>query len=433
MIKKSKDNLLALMLGFLLSLFVAEAALRLFPPALIRDDIYYRYDKDVGWMPIPNQRAKYYTSCLEIDPILFNSNGFRDKEWTRNENYKIVVLGDSYMQGSEVPEGTYVASMLEKCLTIQTLNAGVSNFGTLHEYLLFKKYLANYRPNLVILFVYPINDVVDNSYRLRSSGDRDLWPTARLVQGGDVEVVYPEVHSIENFDAYRAIVKKYCKTFLLLRRLYDYYEGFSLTVGGTIDHVSSKHYQIYLPKNELWTEGWKIIEYYLLQLRKEINHLGGELIVVRIPEYIRLSESWEKELRQSARFKEIPKDFDLNSPVRKIREMTERNKIRLIELDSFLESYRDAFDIKSPYFSYRCDGHLNPLGQFLATCLIAKYLIVNNPALPLDKISKMNVLSRIDRNMRLSPIDILSQDGYNQIYKTGRFSGKTNIPKILNN
>jgi hypothetical protein len=419
-------------LGLVMSFAILETLLRLFPPGLIRDDIYYRYDKDVGWMPIPNQKSKNYTSCLEIDPILFNSQGFRDKEWERNENYKIAVLGDSFMQGSEVPEGMYVSSMLEKSLSVRTLNGGVNNLGTLHEYLLFKKYIAIYKPNLVILFIYPINDVVDNSYRIRSSSSRSLWPTARLLEGGNVEIIYPEVRSIENFDAYRAFIKKYSKTFLLLRRLYDYYEGFRITGSGIIDDQTSRYYQIYMPENEQWTEAWKIIEHYVLQLRKEIHSSGGELVVVRIPEYIRLSESWENELRELARFKEIPKGFDFTNPVRKIRELTERNKIRLIELESFFKSYRDTFHMKSPYFSYRCDGHLNPLGQFLATSLIAKYLIVNN-MIPLDEISKMNILSRIERNIKLGPIDILSEDGYRQIYKTGRFTGNTNIIKLLSN
>src|SRR5262249_2951772 len=131
-----------------------------------------------------------------------------------------------------------------------------------------------------------------------------------------------------------------------------------------------------------------------------------------------------------AGFKETPNDFDLEHPVRRMREINQRNKLRSIDLESFLRTYRDEFDLKAPYFSYRCDGHLNPLGHFLATNLIAKYLIVND-LVPLDSVRKIRVLSRLERNMKLSPVDILSEEGYEQIYKTGRFKGKTNIIKIL--
>src|SRR5262245_24235102 len=192
-----------------MSFAVLETLLRLFPPALIRDDIYYRYDKDVGWMPAPNQNSKNYNNCLEISPIFFNSNGFRDKEWINNQDYKIAILGDSFMQGVHIPEGMYASAVLERLLNIQTLNGGIENFSTVNEYLLFKKYLLPYHPNVVIMFVYAMNDVLDNSYALSSR--RNLWPTARLIGSDNAEIIYPEVKAIEKFDTTRAVIKKYSK------------------------------------------------------------------------------------------------------------------------------------------------------------------------------------------------------------------------------
>ena len=99
LINRNKKDIFALTFGLMISFIMLEILLRIYPLDLMRDDVYTRYDKDVSWMPMPNQRAKLYISCLKISPIIFNSNGFRDKEWIQDENYKIAVLGDSFMQG----------------------------------------------------------------------------------------------------------------------------------------------------------------------------------------------------------------------------------------------------------------------------------------------------------------------------------------------
>ena len=71
----NKGNLVALAIGLSVSLLLSETFLRIYPPDLISDDIYYTYDIDVGSMPMPNQRGKYYTSCFAINPIVINSRG----------------------------------------------------------------------------------------------------------------------------------------------------------------------------------------------------------------------------------------------------------------------------------------------------------------------------------------------------------------------
>src|SRR6185312_1295388 len=106
-----KSNILALMLGLLLAFLCSEVVLRVFPPAFMSDELYRQYDHDVGWLLKPVQSARTSKSCLNIHPIHVNHQGFRDKEWEGKST--IAVLGDSFMQGSQLPDGTLVPQVLE--------------------------------------------------------------------------------------------------------------------------------------------------------------------------------------------------------------------------------------------------------------------------------------------------------------------------------
>ena len=145
-----------------------------------------------------------------------NSLGFRDKEWSDDKSYKIAILGDSYMQGAHLAEGTLAPQILEQILGFPVLNAGINNFGTLHEYLVFKKYLARHRPQLVFLFAYPPNDVTDNIERLPRDSLK-VWPRAFIDPAGRIAIRFPEVRpsSLE----IRTIIKRHFKTLLLLQLL----------------------------------------------------------------------------------------------------------------------------------------------------------------------------------------------------------------------
>ena len=93
--------------------------LRIYPPDFMSDNLWRRYDKDVGPMLLPNAIGKWAKGCLSISHIRANSLGFRDKEWSNDETYKIAVLGDSFMEGDQLPEGTIVPQLLEKILVSQ--------------------------------------------------------------------------------------------------------------------------------------------------------------------------------------------------------------------------------------------------------------------------------------------------------------------------
>jgi hypothetical protein len=386
------------------------------------DNLWRRYDKDVGWMLLPDAIGKWAKGCLSISHIKANSLGFRDKEWSNDETYKIAVLGDSFMEGDQLPEGTIVPQLLEQILGIPVLNAGLDSMGTLHEYLVFKKYVARYQPQLVLLFSYPFNDIYENSENLAGGRPGNVWPLAFIDSTGHVAVHFPDMPQSSE-SGIRAAIKRYIKTLLMLWRGYEYYQKLSqltsnMSLGG-----------VYLPENEMWREAWKITEFYVVELKHEIEKNGGRLVIVLVPEYIRTARNWERELKDFYHINELPEGFDRDRPVRNLQQIAEMNHIPMIQLDTYFNQYRDEFGLPAPYFHYRCDGHLNPLGHFLAANLVGSYLLDHNEMF-LNENTKNGIRSAVERNIKLSPTEILSREGYDQIYKTGRFYGKTNIPHL---
>jgi hypothetical protein len=415
-----KGNVAALGIGIGIAFLLCEVILRIYPPDLMSEHLWRQYDKDIGWKIVPTANGLANNGCTVIKDIKVNNSGFRDKEWSNDQTYKVAVLGDSYMEGQHLPEGTLVPQVLEGLLHVPVLNAGLEGAGTVQEYLVFKKYLAPYRPNLVLLFMYPYNDIQDNSKALANSPM--VWPQAIIDSSGHITVDYPDMPPSTDSQIW-TVTKQYVKTLLLLRRGYQYWKNLykwipNIYLGG-----------VYFPENNIWQDAWKITEFYLVELRKEIEKNGGKLFIVVIPEYIQISHQWEQELKERYHLKELPAGFSRERHLRKLDQIAKANDLPLIPLDQTFRQYRDKFQLPAPYFYYRCDGHLNPLGHFLAANVVAKHLLDHDDML-FNESTKAKVRSVVSRNLNLNPEEILSPEGYHQIYISGRFYGRTNIPSL---
>lgn len=185
-----------------------------------------------------------------------------------------------------------------------------------------------------------------------------------------------------------------------------------------------------MPEDTDWSEGWKLTEYFLVQLKEAVNSYGGKFIMVLIPEYMRTSKTWEQEWKQYTGIEEIPAGFSVDRPLINLCKLTSKNNIPLFEPELFIQTYIEDHNLTTPSLSYRCDGHNNPLGHFLYANLFAQYLLEND-FIPMDAMKKSKILEDIKTNLKLDPSTILTAKGYHQIYRGGFFAGQTNILKIL--
>ena len=111
-----------------------------------------------------------------------NNLGFHDRErQATNDNYRILFLGDSFVEGRQVKTDSLFTSRLEKKLTsdgqkIEVINGGVPGTGTPYQYVLWKEF---FQPNIkidhLVLCFFMGNDLMDNNPELvaLTSGSSD--------------------------------------------------------------------------------------------------------------------------------------------------------------------------------------------------------------------------------------------------------------------
>lgn len=128
----------------------------------------FRIDRQLGTRHIPYKRVTWRSEGFAQSQ--FDGDGMREPGLTVAKpanTYRIALLGDSMVEGLQVPIDRTFGQMLAKRLTIaggqqvQVLNFGVSGYSTVQEYLQLKQQVLKYKPDLVVL-CYNSRDVFEN-------------------------------------------------------------------------------------------------------------------------------------------------------------------------------------------------------------------------------------------------------------------------------
>jgi hypothetical protein len=116
--------------------------------------------------------------------VKISKQGLRDREHQVAKpagTYRIAILGDSYAEAMQVDLDRTFWSLLPKKLDacgfaagkkIETVNFGVSGYGTGHELLTLRERVWPYAPDMVLLAFFPGNDVRNNSKALEGESGR---------------------------------------------------------------------------------------------------------------------------------------------------------------------------------------------------------------------------------------------------------------------
>ncbi len=115
-----------------------------------------------------------------------NADGLRDRDHPLRKPpgvARVLLLGDSFAEGMQVPlESTFAKRLEAKLIAegreVEVVNAGVSGFGTDNELLFYEAEGERYEPDLVLLAFTAANDVIENSRPLyeRSYADAPDGP-----------------------------------------------------------------------------------------------------------------------------------------------------------------------------------------------------------------------------------------------------------------
>lgn len=193
--KRWLANLVVLGGGLVFSLLVAEAALRLVG---VRFPAFYTVDAYRGYALRPQAEGPWTREGRGW--VRVNQAGFRGVDVSTTPPagvLRIAVLGDSFTEALQVDENlTWIAQLQARLRAssacplrrqfpggVQVLNFGVGGYGTGQELLTWRHLARRYKPALVILAIYPGNDITDNEPKSRK--DR---PVFRLERDGQLKI-----------------------------------------------------------------------------------------------------------------------------------------------------------------------------------------------------------------------------------------------------
>jgi hypothetical protein len=128
---------------------------------------YWRGDHpDFGVWHVPGLEFEHRSACFDVR-YSSNSVGARDVERRRrSDRPRVVVLGDSFLEGWGLPRVHRLSNRLEAETGIPHLNFAMAHFGPYQEYLVYRELAQQFDHDAVIVGVTPANDFLDTDLEL---------------------------------------------------------------------------------------------------------------------------------------------------------------------------------------------------------------------------------------------------------------------------
>ncbi|KAA3659375.1 MAG: hypothetical protein DWQ04_22520 [Chloroflexi bacterium] len=193
-------KLFLILIGILVALAVTEFLARLLgPPFNPQENILgslHQCDRLVGWRGIPNMSTTLNTDEQYEHKVVWNSRGMHDDEHLIQKEkkvFRILMIGDSFVQASEVEEPQTSHQILEDILNSQSsselkfevISGGVLGWGPAQELMYFRSEGRLYNPDLVLILWVPANDLSNNlpDHVLTGSGINCYAPYFAICNG----------------------------------------------------------------------------------------------------------------------------------------------------------------------------------------------------------------------------------------------------------
>jgi hypothetical protein len=396
--------------SLLLTWLLCELGLRVFYGAPAQQighhQLFMEYDPVLGWRKIPNFIGQHVTPEYAISEQM-NARGIRGPEYAyekRRDEYRILVLGDSFAEGYTVEFHELFSEVLKQRLNRHThdryyevINAGAGGYSTDQELLLFQLEGKKYRPDLTILLFYD-NDVWFNNQPKYWRGHKPLF---QLGDDGSLRLTNvpvprpdpvlkpaaPEGHvSTSPLDATAMWLSKKSYVYRFINERIEgtaFLHKLAIKIGLVEVQPENRDEQKIIPipnefrvyqkqQNTDVAEAWKITEVLLHNFREEINSDGGEFIVFYVP--VRASvylDEWEKMKKQ---YDIADEQWSIEQIRNDLMAICQRNHLDCIDsLEAFrAEAHRLRTVGKRLYFIQ--DAHWNADGHRFVGELLAQYI-----------------------------------------------------------
>lgn len=401
LIRKVLDRVALAVMGLALSLLLLEGGVRVLgiaPPAEPLPTLW-EPNPYLGWFHIPNSGGLWYSEYGEYQAgVHINARGLRDRELgydNPTDAYRILVLGDSFAEGLQVPLAETFAKQLETRLTgggrpVEVINGGVSGWGTDQEALFYVIEGFRYQPDLVLLCVFTRNDVLNNYGPLEVARMGGVQKPFFQLEGNELVVPPlpfespPEKGSqpapllrfsdwLRPRSALYRLIMPYLRNIPATRRALGplgLLGGVGVALADEPDLPATfEVYQVDLSSE--WEEAWALTGALIRRLDAEVQERGARLavIIVGAPEQV-------YENRWTAVFKTMSQSpdshWDREFPNRRLAAILAEAGIPYLDL---LPAFQHAASQpKAPLLYFRHDFHWSSAGHVLAAQEVESFL-----------------------------------------------------------
>jgi lysophospholipase L1-like esterase len=351
-----------------------------------------RFIPGIGGGHVP---SAYYRQDKEgFSEGYFNSHGFRDRERTLakpDDTFRILVLGDSYVEALQVALDASFPAVLEKELNenshsckVEVLNLGQSGFGTADEYMRYLNVGASYHPDLVILAFLTGNDFRNNSKFLNLAepgfyfsldGNQNLVLDRSVLEAYEKSYTWPrrffqfvkEKSYLANFVSERLY---------LLRWQMKYQQAANVTAqeekAATMDELSDLN--VYRPEmSNRWKDAVAVTKAILGKFKSSVEANGSQFVLVTLSNAEQLDPDKQAELRR-----QYGQTLDFDLPDNIIEEVAKTDGITYLKLMPMFREVHARTGKNLHGFGGRESGHWNESGHRLAAEKIFEFLTQNN-------------------------------------------------------
>jgi hypothetical protein len=290
----------------------------------------------------------------------FNSAGMRDREHPVQKPpgvFRILVLGDSFIEALQVPFEESFTSLLQRELgerapqRIEVMNASVSGWGTDDELKYLTSYGRRFKPDLIVVAMTLYNDVSDN-LRERFHTVRDGALVAKPPTRAsfvDYTIIQLKGWLASRFQIWQLVTRA--------RRLRET----KIEAQQLSTHVNG----LFLPSDARMARGLELTTLLLERMRAIATEDGGRVVLVLIPLGVQLSD------QQFAEFAGGAAGAQLDRPQRELKRIADRAGIEVIDL---LPAFREWATAGGAALYLARDGHWDRPGHRLAARIVGTEL-----------------------------------------------------------
>lgn len=391
-------NIAILILTAIITLFIIEFTLGFFT---LEGDQFWMQDDRVGSIHIPNKEGKWISPLYNTN-VKINSIGFRDKEHTLEKSpntYRIIILGDSFVEALQVPIEKSFPVLLEQKLnaepknkTVEVIILGCSGWGTSNEYLALQKIGLDYQPDMVIIAFLTGNDVRDNSYELSKEcpGANLNRPFYNISHSGELVLVNPNWNKtpipilttqpyVNYFEPGKNFFKKiFPKTSVFIAKRISDIQSSKFVSGQNKEnavlpplHIDTQVYCGNTSKD--YDNAWNTTKGLLLKTKHITDSHNATFLLVSLMNIGQTTnpiiwESYDRNYPECA-------PFEMNRPEIILSDFCQENNISYLPLFPQFEDYLN----KNPntVFHNNHDGHWTEKGHELAADIMFDYISHN--------------------------------------------------------